>query len=160
MGSGTQKYFGKSTVSTIATGTQAKQKLVTNQHRGKRVGGHTQLGLEGHSVGDRTDASCMSMASAGIAQPTFQTDNVHLAKTALMRFTRDSSEVQMIQKGGKSQTNATEVRKPGSMKIHTACQWLQLSFQRKKEAASNFIPTPKVTKFSHNTIKRIARKLF
>ena len=134
LGSGTQKYFGKSIVSTIATGTQAKQKLVTNQHRGKRVGGHTQLSLEGHSVGDRTDASCMSMASAGISQPTFQTDNVHLTKTTLMRFTRDSSEVQMIQKGGKP--NKCDRGEKTRFDEDTHCMSMASAILPKKERSS------------------------
>ena len=102
LGSGTPKIFWQVYCEHDCDGHTSQAEAGNKSASRKRVGGHTQLGLEGHSVGDRTDASCMSMASAGIAQPTFQTDNVHLAKTTLMRFTRGSSEVRMIQKRGKA----------------------------------------------------------
>ena len=72
---GLEQYSGKSIVSTIASRRSWQQISIEEKGWRGEWGPHAAGGsLKQHSVGDRADASCMSMASYPITQPTFQTD--------------------------------------------------------------------------------------
>ena len=72
---GLERYSGKSIVSTIASRSSWQQISIEEKGWRGEWGPHAAgVSLKQHSVGDRADASCMSMASYPITQPTFQTD--------------------------------------------------------------------------------------